>query len=88
MDAIESDIARPEPSESMLTEARTRFEILNAVTAHRSLRPLAGHVFRVLWIATVASNLGTWMQDVGESWLKWRSEQCQRSRTSQKQTGA
>src|SRR4029453_4168460 len=24
---------------------------------------------RALWIATVASNIGTWMQDVGESWL-------------------
>ena len=34
-----------------------------------SLNPLAGTVFRVLWIATIASNLGTWMQDVGESWL-------------------
>lgn len=34
-----------------------------------SLSPLAGSVFRVLWIATIASNLGTWMQDVGESWL-------------------
>ena len=33
------------------------------------LSPLAGRVFRVLWIATIASNLGTWMQDVGESWL-------------------
>jgi MFS family permease/quinol monooxygenase YgiN len=26
-------------------------------------------VFRALWIATVVSNIGTWMQDVGESWL-------------------
>jgi MFS family permease len=26
-------------------------------------------VFRALWIATVVSNVGTWMQDVGESWL-------------------
>jgi MFS family permease len=34
-----------------------------------SLSPLAGSVFRILWIATIASNLGTWMQDVGESWL-------------------
>ena len=31
--------------------------------------PLHNSVFRVLWIATVASNLGSWMQDVGESWL-------------------
>jgi MFS family permease len=31
--------------------------------------PLAQPIFRALWIATVASNVGTWMQDVGESWL-------------------
>ena len=31
--------------------------------------PLHNSVFRTLWIATVASNLGSWMQDVGESWL-------------------
>ena len=31
--------------------------------------PLHNSVFRVLWIATVVSNIGTWMQDVGESWL-------------------
>src|SRR5438093_4550737 len=31
--------------------------------------PLRKSVFRALWIATVVSNIGTWMQDVGESWL-------------------
>src|SRR5256886_14904992 len=31
--------------------------------------PLREPVFRALWIATVISNVGTWMQDVGESWL-------------------
>jgi MFS family permease len=31
--------------------------------------PLTEPIFRALWIATVASNIGTWMQDVGESWL-------------------
>jgi Transmembrane secretion effector len=31
--------------------------------------PLAQPIFRALWIATVASNIGTWMQDVGESWV-------------------
>ena len=31
--------------------------------------PLGASVFRALWIATVISNVGTWMQDVGESWL-------------------
>src|SRR5258705_120689 len=31
--------------------------------------PLREPVFRAIWIATVVSNIGTWMQDVGESWL-------------------
>jgi len=31
--------------------------------------PLSEPIFRALWIATVASNIGTWMHDVGESWL-------------------
>src|ERR1043166_7776576 len=31
--------------------------------------PLGQSVFRVLWIAGVVSNIGSWMQDVGESWL-------------------
>jgi MFS family permease len=31
--------------------------------------PLHNSVFRALWIATVVSNIGSWMQDVGESWL-------------------
>lgn len=31
--------------------------------------PLLEPVFRALWIATVVSNIGSWMQDVGESWL-------------------
>src|ERR1044072_3654224 len=31
--------------------------------------PLAEPIFRALWIAIVASNIGTWMEDVGESWL-------------------
>ena len=31
--------------------------------------PLRISLFRALWIASVVSYLGTWMQDVGESWL-------------------
>jgi predicted MFS family arabinose efflux permease/quinol monooxygenase YgiN len=31
--------------------------------------PLRVPLFRALWIASVASYIGTWMQDVGESWL-------------------
>src|SRR5208337_2904422 len=32
-------------------------------------RPLRQHLFRSLWIAAVASNIGTWVEDVGEAWL-------------------
>ncbi|HVT57859.1 MAG TPA: MFS transporter [Thermoanaerobaculia bacterium] len=31
--------------------------------------PLRNRIFRWLWIATVASNIGTWLQNVGASWL-------------------
>ena len=31
--------------------------------------PLRHSIFRALWIASVVSNIGPWMQDVGESWL-------------------
>ncbi|HTQ01519.1 MAG TPA: MFS transporter [Casimicrobiaceae bacterium] len=31
--------------------------------------PLGNALFRNLWIATIVSNLGTWMQDVGAGWL-------------------
>src|SRR5262245_35754544 len=32
-------------------------------------RALRHPVFRALWIASVASNFGTWVQSVGASWL-------------------
>ena len=35
----------------------------------RSWSPLRYSVFRALWIASIASNLGTWMQNVGATWL-------------------
>jgi MFS family permease len=31
--------------------------------------PLSFPVFRALWIATIISNIGTWMNDVGSAWL-------------------
>ena len=31
--------------------------------------PLAHPLFRALWIASLVSNVGTWMQDIGEAWL-------------------
>jgi len=32
-------------------------------------QPFQSKVFRAIWIATVVSNVGTWMHDVGASWL-------------------
>jgi MFS family permease/quinol monooxygenase YgiN len=31
--------------------------------------PLSFPIFRALWIATIVSNVGTWMHDVGAGWL-------------------
>ena len=31
--------------------------------------PLRSPLFRALWLASLASNIGTWMHDVGASWL-------------------
>src|SRR3954452_19630732 len=31
--------------------------------------PLQHSVFRALWLATVVSNLGTWIQNVGAAWF-------------------
>ncbi len=33
------------------------------------MAPLRVPVYRALWIAALASNVGTWMQDVGAAWL-------------------
>ncbi|MEM8811028.1 MAG: MFS transporter [Pseudomonadota bacterium] len=34
-----------------------------------SLAPLGRPIFAMLWVATVVSNVGTWMHDVGAGWL-------------------
>ena len=31
--------------------------------------PLSRPLFRSLWIAAIASNMATWMHDVGAAWL-------------------
>ena len=31
--------------------------------------PLGNRIFLILWLATLFSNIGTWMHDVGSSWL-------------------
>src|SRR2546427_755324 len=35
----------------------------------RAWAPLRHGVFRAMWIASVASNIGTWMHTVGAGWL-------------------
>ncbi|MEI4262696.1 MFS transporter [Roseovarius sp. D0-M9] len=39
------------------------------LAAAGSASPLRSPVFRALWIATIVSNVGTWMHDVGAGWL-------------------
>src|SRR6267154_6205747 len=38
-------------------------------TASSPWSPLQNALFRSLWIATIVSYIGTWMQDVGAGWL-------------------
>jgi len=40
-----------------------------AGTGHSAWAPFRIPVFRALWIATLASNIGTWMHDIGAGWL-------------------
>src|SRR5207237_855692 len=37
-------------------------------TAESAWAPLSHPVFRALWIASLVSNIGTWMQNVGAAW--------------------
>src|ERR1041384_8258664 len=38
-------------------------------TASAAWSPLSNPLFRSLWLAAVASNIGTWMHNVGADWL-------------------
>jgi MFS family permease len=42
---------------------------MTSTTAGPAQHPLASPMFRALWIATIISNIGTWMHDVGAGWL-------------------
>src|SRR5689334_19862095 len=42
---------------------------VNTPSWKASLSPLSQPLFRALWIASIVSNIGTWMQEVGEGWL-------------------
>ncbi len=46
-----------------------RIEPLTGEETDHPFAPLANGVFRALWIASIASNIGTWMQNVGAGWL-------------------
>ena len=37
-------------------------------TAESAWTPLSHPVFRALWIASLVSNIGTWMQNVSAAW--------------------
>src|SRR3954447_11136448 len=39
------------------------------MTAQSPWSPLRRGLFRGLWIATIVSNIGTWMHEVGAGWL-------------------
>jgi MFS family permease len=52
---MENPVKNPEPS--------------NHPPAVSAWSPLQQAVFRSIWIATVVSNVGTWMQSVGVAWL-------------------
>src|SRR5258707_11463340 len=39
------------------------------MTAQSTWSPLRHGLFRGLWIATIVSNIGTWMHEVGAGWL-------------------
>src|SRR2546428_13536217 len=38
-------------------------------TGESAWAPLSHPVFRALWIASLVSNIGTWMQNVGAAWV-------------------
>ncbi|HMD98673.1 MAG TPA: MFS transporter [Terriglobia bacterium] len=61
-------LPRPgEPPASAPLPMEAAREKLGTVTS--AWVPLRQELFRVLWIASVASNVGTWMHEVGASWL-------------------
>lgn len=59
--------AETQPSSSELTSQNLTAKKDGADASPWS--PLRQPVFRMVWIATVASNVGTWMNDVGASWM-------------------
>lgn len=52
-----------------MSDARSSAAATPATGAVSAWAPLGHSAFAVLWTATVVSNIGTWMHDVGASWL-------------------
>jgi MFS family permease len=52
-----------------MSTAKTRPTVQTEVNGSAVWRPLAQPLFRALWLAAVASNIGTWMHNVGADWL-------------------
>src|SRR5512140_480898 len=43
--------------------------VLLRMSPHSEPAPLRNRAFRAIWLASVFSFIGTWVQDVGESWV-------------------
>ena len=58
-------------SEGILTDnlAETNPPASGGFASGSGLKPFLQPIFRNLWTATLVSNLGTWMQNVGAAWL-------------------
>src|SRR6266700_6392986 len=55
---------RDKPAPSTVTQAPAPDRAVSGAWT-----PLQTALFRNLWIATIVSNVGAWMQDVGAGWL-------------------
>ena len=49
-------------------KTKTRYKPANTASGS-AWSPLKIPLFRMLWLATLASNIGTWMHDIGAGWL-------------------
>ncbi len=54
---------------TMPAAASDKAEVQRASPRPSSLAPFRHRAFALLWVATVVSNVGTWMHDVGAGWL-------------------
>src|ERR1043166_7662037 len=55
--------------DSSVRMSRRSTTAMNPTTSNTAWSPLRHSLFRALWLASVASNIGTWMQNVGAAWL-------------------